>query len=152
MPTRVPALNPLTRPMRRISWDTSTVDSAAPTTYAVTGSVASDLSSASANPARPLTDIRIVLLVNSSACVAHSSATFFLSVRNSSVPGRVCRVRSALLELSLAEHDLARLVVDRIAVRLAGQHLQGPLHRGSRIDRVEPAPDVRVLVHVDAAA
>lgn len=62
-----PDINPARRPTRRIHIDAGIVQSAVPTTNVVIGSVASALSGAKEKPTRPLSAIRMMLPVNSSA-------------------------------------------------------------------------------------
>ena len=60
-------MKPLRRPQRAIASDAGTVVSAAPTMYAVIGRVANSGVGDSASPARPLIEIRVTLLMYSSA-------------------------------------------------------------------------------------
>src|SRR5512134_697035 len=104
----------------------------------VTGKVARALFGASAKPTSALTVIRTELLTSSRPWQTASTATFFLATTTRA---------SALLELYFAEHDLPGLVAVRRLVRrlCLGEHLQAALHRGSRVDLLEPALDVGIL-------
>src|SRR5690349_9390556 len=55
---------------------------------------------------------------------------------------------SAALVLRLAEHDLLRLLVHRTGAPLVGHELEAALYRGARLDRVEPAMEVREVLEL----
>ena len=64
MPTAAPLMNPARRPTRRIHWEAGMVESATPTMYVLTGSVARALFPASEWPTRPASAMTDTLTVS----------------------------------------------------------------------------------------